>query len=155
MKVRTARPLLATKGFQGLRTRLQSNRSASEQEDDSESLDPTTDSSEQDGTARKDDTPDNQSVLRLLEEGEKVRHTGSLLALSLEPVYSFKCGSISEQTLCTSASMTQFVSDEAGGTLVLHTYHQLHARRVMRSTNVIRYSGGSQPLVFWGPALDQ
>uniref|UniRef100_A0A6B0VGF8 Putative kinase a-anchor protein neurobeachin n=1 Tax=Ixodes ricinus TaxID=34613 RepID=A0A6B0VGF8_IXORI len=61
-------------GFQGLRTRLQSNRSASEQEDDSESLDPTTDSSEQDGTARKDDTPDNQSVLRLLEEGEKITH---------------------------------------------------------------------------------
>nr|XP_037269371.1 WD repeat and FYVE domain-containing protein 3-like isoform X4 [Rhipicephalus microplus] len=62
-------------GFQGLRTRLQANRSVSgEQDEDSESQDPTLDASEQEGAARKDESPDNQSVLRLLEKGEKITH---------------------------------------------------------------------------------
>ncbi|XP_064458168.1 WD repeat and FYVE domain-containing protein 3-like isoform X2 [Ornithodoros turicata] len=60
-------------GFQGLHSKLQVNRSVSEQDDDNESIDPSSDASEQE-YSRKDDTPDNQCVLRLLEEGEKITH---------------------------------------------------------------------------------
>ncbi|UYV62149.1 WDFY3 [Cordylochernes scorpioides] len=61
-------------GFQGLRTasllpRSPMNRSSSDWDEEPESMDTTTD-----GANEQEDSPDSQSVLRLLEEGEKISH---------------------------------------------------------------------------------